>query len=61
MKNNEWHIQTATMLNLIREDAVLNGWNKKHDKGIGEIIKDLKFVYNNYVVSFITRKAKNLK
>ena len=52
MENNELLIQIATMLNLVREDVALNGWNKKHDKIIEEIIEDMKFIYNNCEVSF---------
>ena len=59
MKNNELHVQIATMLNLVREDVALDGWSEKHDKIIDEIVKDLKFIYDNYVVSFRLKSPKS--
>lgn len=56
MQNNDLHAQLATLLDLVREDICLKGWNKKHDKIIKGVVEDLMFVHNRYRASF---KPKN--
>ncbi len=52
MQNNDLHAQLATILNLAREDIVLNGWSKKHDKIIKGVVDDLMLVHDRYKASF---------
>jgi len=52
MKNNDLHIQMATILELVRESICLKGWNKKHDKILEGIVDDLMLVHNRYKASF---------
>jgi hypothetical protein len=58
MDNNELHAQMATILELAREDIILKGWNKKHDKIIKGIVEDLMLVHNRYKISFQPKKNK---
>lgn len=62
MKNNGLHAQVATILELMREDIVINGWNERHDDIIKKIVEDLMFVHEKYEASFKpkTKKQRNL-
>ena len=55
MKNNNLHIQIATLLELARENITLNGWNDRNDKIIKSVIEELMFVHMNYEASFKSR------
>ena len=59
MKNNDLHIQIATMLELVREGIVSKGWNEKHDKIIKGIADDLVLIHNNYKTSFRPKTRKS--
>jgi hypothetical protein len=59
MKNNDLHIQIATILELVREGIVLKGWNERHDKILKEIVEDLLLVHNDYKASFRPKARKS--
>jgi len=58
IQNNELHAQVATILNLVREDISLKGWNKKHDKILNGIIRDLMYIHDHCSVLFRSKKMK---
>jgi len=58
MKNNDLHIQMATILELAREGISLKGWNKKHDEMLKGIVEDLLLVHNDYKVTFRSKARK---
>ncbi len=59
MKNNDLHIQIATMLELTREDIVSKGWNERHDKMLKGIVEDLIIIHNDYKASFRPKTRKS--
>ncbi len=61
MKNNDLHIQMATILELVRESIASSGWSEKNDKMLKETIKDLMTIHDNYQVSFQLKSAKGEK
>ena len=56
IQNNELHAQMATILNLIREDISIKGWQKRHDKTLKGIISDLMYVHDHCKVLFRSKK-----
>ncbi|MFA6485728.1 MAG: hypothetical protein WCV59_05615 [Parcubacteria group bacterium] len=58
MKNNDLHIQMATILELVRENIASSGWSEKNDKMLKETIKDLMTIHDNYQVSFQSKSVK---
>lgn len=59
MKNNDLHIQIATMLELAREGIASKGWNEKHDKILKGIVEDLILIHNDYKASFRPKARKS--
>ena len=59
MKNNDLHIQIATILELVREGIVLKGWNERHDKMLKNIVEDLILIHNGYKTSFRPKTRKS--
>lgn len=58
MKNNDLHIQMATILELVRENSASSGWSEKNDKMLKETITDLMTIHDNYQVSFQAKSVK---
>ena len=52
MRNNDLHVQIATVLSLVGEDASEKGWSKRHAKVLKSLIDDLMFVHENYKAVF---------
>lgn len=59
MKNNDLHIQIATILELVREGIVLKGWNERHDEMLKDIVADLMLIHNDYKTSFRPKARKS--
>lgn len=57
MKNNDLHIQMATILELVRENIASSGWSEKNDKMLKETITDLMTIHDNYQVSFQSKSV----
>jgi len=58
IQNNELHAQMATILNLIREDISIKGWQKRHDKTLKGIISDLMYVHDHCNILLKPRKKR---
>lgn len=58
MKNNDLHIQMATILELAREGIALKGWNEKHNKILKGIVEDLMIIHSTYKISFQSKNQE---